>query len=244
MNTDVIYSPKVIVESNSADASSRVASMFANSIQANPQLTLGLATGGTPVDVYRDWVSRHRQSQLSFAGVTTFNLDEYIGLDRDHPQSFRSFMEGQLFRHVDIDDSRTHFPSVDRDYDSAIRLAGGIDLQLLGIGTNGHIAFNEPGSPIDSLTREVELTPDTIAANSRYFGAADLVPRTAISMGIGSILAARQIVLLATGESKAKAVSHSLGSPPCASCPASLLQYHPLVTFVLDAEAGSMLAGN
>jgi glucosamine-6-phosphate deaminase len=231
----------VIIESSRAAAAARVAEMFADAIQSMPKMTLGLATGGTPVPVYRDWVELHRQSQLSFAGVTTFNLDEYIGLDPAHPQSFRSFMDQRLFRHVDIDASRTFFPDPSIDYDAMIQSAGGIDLQLLGIGNNGHIAFNEPGSAVESKTRLVELSEATREANAKYFDTADQVPRTAISMGIGTILAARQIVLLATGQAKAVAVARAIDGLPSPDCPASFLQHHQAVTFVLDTDAAASL---
>ena len=229
-------------------ASRFVAESIAQAIRQDPGLVLGLATGGTPIRTYRYLVQFHRDEGLDFSQVTTFNLDEYIGLGKDHPQSFFTFMREHLFRHVNLDPSRIHLPdglaadplSHASDYERAIDSAGGIDLQLLGIGHNGHIAFNEPGSPADSRTRVVELTRSTIAKNARFFDSPDDVPKTAISMGIGTILEAKRIVLLAHGEDKAEAVSRAIDGPVTTDHPASLLQNHPDVSFVVDEAA----AGN
>jgi glucosamine-6-phosphate deaminase len=233
-----------------ADATSlRVAEIIAAAIRSNPQIVLGLATGGTPVGTYRELVRMHREQGLDFSGIRSFNLDEYLGLGPEHPQSFRYFMQQHLFDHVNVDPSQTHVPdglAVDvdahtRDYEQQIRAAGGIDLQLLGIGSNGHIAFNEPGSPADSRTRAIDLTADTITANSRFFDSIDQVPRHAITMGIGTILESKQIVLMANGEGKADTVARAIQSDADPSHPASLLQKHGDVMVVLDAAAAKRL---
>lgn len=244
--TETTFAPTVLVQPTAADVAQQVAGVFAQAIRAKPSIVLGLATGGSPVGTYRELVRLHEQSGLDFSNVTTFNLDEYVGLGAEHPQSFRYFMRTHLFDHVNVDPSRTHVPpgvaddiaeAADR-YERAIDRAGGIELQLLGIGSNGHIAFNEPGSPRDSQTREVSLTPETIAANARFFDSPDQVPRSAITMGIATILRAKRIVVIATGPAKRAAIGRAIASPPSLDCPASLLQYHRDVTFVIDHEAG------
>lgn len=240
-----------IVVCDDFDAASRhVASRIANAIATTPKIVLGLATGSTPVGTYRELVHLHHEGKLSFANVTTFNLDEYIGLGPEHPQSFRSFMQQQLFDHVNVDARRTHVPNGLADnpategkiYEDSIVAAGGIDLQLLGIGSNGHIAFNEPGSPRDSRTRAVDLTPSTVEANSRFFDSIDDVPKLAITMGIGTIMEAKQIILMACGQGKAEAVARSIEGSVDESIPASHLQLHGDVTYVLDIQAASKLS--
>lgn len=238
----------VIAEDASAAAAS-VADQFANLIKAKPNAVLGLATGGTPVKTYQQLVQKVQQGQLSFQDVQSFNLDEYVGLKGDHPQSYRSFMNENLFEHVDIDLSRTHVPdgtAADlttqcQEYEAMIREAGGIDLQLLGIGHNGHIAFNEPGSAADSRTRLVDLTTETIQANARFFDTIDEVPKQAVTMGIGTIMESKSIVLLATGEGKAQAVERMIQGPVDVELPASILQQHPSLTVVTDPAAASQI---
>lgn len=240
--------PKIVVCRDADAASGKVAEIIAVAIRSQPRTVLGLATGSTPVGTYRQLVRMYREDGLDFSGVTSFNLDEYIGLGPDHPQSFRHFMQQHLFDHINI--AETHVPDgraadIDRhsrDYEENIRIAGGIDLQILGIGSNGHIAFNEPGSAVDSPTRAVDLTPDTINANSRFFDSIDEVPRRAVTMGIGTILQAKRIVLIAIGKGKADAVKRAIEGDPDLSHPASLLQQHHDVTFVLDQDAASELA--
>ena len=239
--------PKILICRDSDAASSKVAEMIADAIRSKPKTVLGLATGGTPVGTYRELVRMHQEEGLDFSDVTSFNLDEYIGLGPDHPQSFHHFMRQNLFDHVNI--TQTHVPdglAADialhaRAYEENIRIAGGIDLQILGIGSNGHIAFNEPGSAADSRTRAIDLTPDTINANSRFFDSIDEVPRHAITMGIGTILQAKRIVLMAMGKGKADAVKRAIEDKPDLSHPASWLQQHDEVTFVLDQDAASQL---
>lgn len=208
---------------------------------------LGLATGSTPIGVYRELIRLHREESLSFGDVISFNLDEYWGLDGRHPQSYRAFMNQHLFNHIDIPLWQTHVldgaaQNADQEcraFEARILAVGGVDVWLLGIGSNGHIAFNEPGSPVHSRTRLVNLAPQTIATNSdgRFLKDPADVPRCALSAGIGTIRAARKIVLLATGASKAAAVAAALKGPFSPHCPASMLQDHPDTTFVLDREA-------
>ncbi len=237
------------IEKDSGSASDVVAGMIADQVRRRPDGVLGLATGGTPVQAYRRLVQMNARGDVDFSQITSFNLDEYIGLDGNHPQSFRSFMEENLFEHINIDKQRTHVPdgvcadvvACCEQYEDSIRKSGGIDLQLLGLGHNGHIAFNEPGSPVTSRTRQVDLTAETIESNSRFFDSIEEVPRHAITMGIATILDARRIVLLATGEGKSDAVSGMLVGPVGESMPASLLRNHPDVIVVLDQPAASKL---
>lgn len=243
-------SPEIIICETPEQAARRVAQIIAEAIHENPRVVLGLATGSTPVATYRELVRMHRGEGLDFSQVTTFNLDEYLGLGADHPQSYRAFMQQHLFDHLNVRRERTHVPdglATDlqahaREYETRIREAGGIDLQLLGIGDNGHIAFNEPGSSPESRTRVVDLTEETIEANSRFFSSPDEVPRQAITMGIATILEAKRIVLMATGIKKADAVARALSGVVEEASPASQLQTHRDVTFILDAEAASQLS--
>ncbi len=225
------------------------ADRFADQLNNKPDSVLGLATGSTPIALYNALIARVQRGELSFANARTFNLDEYLGLAGTHPQSYRYFMNEHLFRHLDIDlantavpDGATEEPLVACDeYEAAIQAAGGIDLQLLGIGRNGHIGFNEPSSSLASRTRVKTLTPDTVKANQRFFEAGEFQPHLSITMGIGTIMEARQILLLATGESKAAAVRATVEGPLAARCPASILQMHPKARLVLDRAAASQL---
>lgn len=247
--TLTIYQPQLIIEPDASAAGQTVAKICQTEVLKRPGITLGLATGSTPIPVYRKIVELHLEGEVDFSQTRTFNLDEYVGLSGDHPQSFRFFMQDQLFRHTNIDANRVHIPDGLADdpdqhaaqYDALIDQSGGIDWQLLGIGSNGHIAFNEPGSASDSRTRVVELTEETIAANARFFDSPDEVPRQAISMGIETICEAKQIVLLATGAAKSEAIAAAIQGPPTEECPASLLQHHQNVTYVLDADAAANL---
>ena len=210
---------------------------------------LGLATGRTPLPFYAELIRLHREGKLSFANVISFNLDEYLGLPHGHPESYRTFMERELFSHVDMrpeninipDGTPEDIPARCAAYEKAIRDAGGIDFQLLGIGRTGHIGFNEPGSPRDSRTRKVELDPITREDAAPAFGGLEHVPTHAISMGCGTILEARKIALLAWGSAKASIVKEALNGPITDQVSASFLQEHPDATFYLDAEAGSEL---
>ncbi len=239
----------VLVNANAEAASLQAADKIASYVANRPRGTVGLATGGTPVDTYKELIRRHRDEGLDFSQLTSFNLDEYIGLDGDHPQSFRYFMDQNLFNHVNFDPQNTHVPSgiaedpeaAAQEYEDSIRRQKGIELQLLGLGHNGHIAFNEPGSDEFSRTRVVDLTPQTIQSNARFFDAVRDVPKTAITMGIGTILESQQIILLATGKDKAESVRKAVQGPRTENHPASLLQSHKGVTFILDAAAASKL---
>ena len=210
---------------------------------------LGLATGSTPLPLYAELIRLHREEQLSFRSVTTFNLDEYEGLGPTHPQSYRFFMEENLFRHLDLPAAHIHIPdglTKDpfqhcADYEAAIRAAGGIDLQILGIGRTGHIGFNEPPSAADSRTRRVHLDEMTRHDNSIFFGDLTKVPQGAMTMGVATILEARRIELIAFGEAKAEIVHHAMKTTPSPDCPATWLQQHPRCTFHLDAAAARAL---
>ncbi len=225
------------------------ASEIRRQIESNPHSVLGLATGGTPLGIYRRLIELHRNDGLSFRHVTTFNLDEYIGLGSDHPESYRMFMQEHLFQHIDVSPEKTHLPAGNasnllhecREYEVRIRQAGGIDLQLLGIGSDGHIAFNEPGSSLASRTRPKTLTERTRSDNARFFDSPDQVPTAAITMGIGTILDATRILLIATGTAKASVVQATVEGPVTSLVPASALQFHANVTIVVDDAAASLL---
>jgi len=240
---------EVSIKKGYDELSKRAAEIIADAIRNKPNLVLGLATGSTPIGCYRELVRMHREEGLDFSRVVTFNLDEYIGLPPTHPQSYRYFMDENLFNHVNIKIENTHVPNglsddlqrTCKDFEEAIKSSGGIDLQLLGIGSNGHIAFNEPGSPFDSRTRVVKVSEQTIKDNARFFESIDEVPRQAISMGTGTIMEARKIILLASGAGKADAVAKSVKGPVTEEVPASILQTHPNCIFVIDEAAASKL---
>jgi glucosamine-6-phosphate deaminase len=210
---------------------------------------LGLATGSTPLPLYAELIRLHREDGVSFKSVITFNLDEYDGLGPTHPQSYRFFMEENLFRHLDIPAANIHIPdglAKDpakncADYEAAIRDAGGIDLQILGIGRTGHIGFNEPPSPAESRTRWVHLDEVTRRDNSVFFGDLAQVPHGALTMGVATILEARRVELIAFGEAKAEIVRRAMIEAPSPGCPATWLQQHPGCTFHLDAAAAKAL---
>ena len=210
---------------------------------------LGLATGSTPLPLYAELIRLHREEGLSFRSVITFNLDEYEGLGPDHPQSYRLFMEENLFRHLDIPAANIHIPDgMAKDaarecaeYEAAIRSVGGIDLQVLGIGRTGHIGFNEPPSAADSRTRWVHLDAVTRKDNSVFFGDLTQVPHGALTMGVATILEARRIALLAFGEAKAEIIARAVKEAPSPGCPATWLQHHPACAFHLDAAAAKRL---
>ena len=213
-----------------------------------PSSVLGLATGSTPMLLYNELVRRYRAGQVCFRQAKTFNLDEYVGIDPEHHQSYRHFMQQHLFDHINIDPVATQIPqglaqpNIEcQRYEAAIKSAGGIDLQVLGLGTNGHIGFNEPTSSLASRTRIKTLMQATVAANARFFKPHERQPSLALTMGIGSIMEARHILLLAIGEHKAEAVKAMIEGPVCAMQPASVLQFHRTVTVVLDAGAASLL---
>lgn len=240
---------KVLILHDAAAAIARAGDIVSRSLRARPDTVLGLATGGTMLPFYDDLVARHEADGLSFAQAVTFNLDEYVGLSPDHPCSYHRYMREAFFDRVDLDPARTHLPRGDSPdpqveaeaYEARIAAAGGIDLQILGIGRNGHIGFNEPTASLGSRTRIKTLTDDTRRANQRYFASFDETPRYAITIGVATILEARATLLLATGEAKAEAVARMVEGPLSAACPASALQLHPDATIVLDGEAAASL---
>lgn len=225
------------------------AGIITGMLQTHPKAVLGLATGGTPVGIYQELVETHRQGLVSFAKATVFNLDEYVGLQRCHPESYYSFMQQHLLGYVDIPSRQCHIPdglaadleSECKRYDSLLEEAGQIDLQLLGIGHNGHIGFNEPDEELERGTHVVELKEQTRDANARFFDTPEEVPTHAITMGVGTILKAKMILLVVRGHDKADIVKRALQGPITTECPASLLQTHPHVVVLLDTDAGSEL---
>ena len=240
---------RVVVVKTPEEMGREAAAIVAEGIRSKPHYVLGLATGSTPIPLYQELIRLHKEEGLDFSSVITFNLDEYVGLPPTHDQSYRYFMDAQLFNHVNILKNNTHIPDGMTDdieahclaYEAMVEDVGGIDCQILGIGGNGHIGFNEPGSSLASRTRVVELTEKTIQDNSRFFSSIDEVPRRAITMGIGTILDCQKLVLLATGANKAEAVAAALEGPVTAKVPASALQLHPDVTFILTEDAASGL---
>jgi glucosamine-6-phosphate deaminase len=242
--------PRLEVFPNDRAAARALARRIADAIAANPRLVLGLPTGRTPVALYNELVARHAAGRLDFSQVTTFNLDEFVGIPGSHPGSYRSFMDAHLFGRVNVDRARLNFLQGDAAdleaecarYERAIADAGGIDLQVIGIGTNGHIGFNEPARELQSRTHRVRLRPETRRSNAALFGGdADAVPGEALSMGMATILQARSIVLLATGRSKASCVARAIEGPLTTELPASFLQLHRDIDFMLDAAAAEQL---
>ena len=238
---------KVVVGSNE-EISKLIAEEFIKQVQNKPNSVLGLATGTSPIDVYANMIKANKEGRVSFKDVATFNLDEYIGLEGTHDQSYRYFMNKYLFDGLDIDKARTHvlkgvgdYLAYANQYDAEIASFGGIDLQILGIGSDGHIAFNEPGTPFDSLTHVAELTKQTIKDNSRLFNDISEVPTKAVTMGLKSIMNARKIVLIATGKNKAQAIYNLLKGRKTEEVPCSILQDHPDCTIYVDEDAYSLV---
>ncbi|WP_123039280.1 glucosamine-6-phosphate deaminase [Cohnella candidum] len=226
------------------------ANIISGVVQTNPKAVLGLATGGTPVGIYRQLVSDYERGMFSFKNVTTFNLDEYVGLPEDHPESYHSYMRDHLFRHIDLPAAQAHLPNGNAPdpvaecshYDEQIEQSGQIDLQLLGLGHNGHIGFNEPAHALIKGTHVVDLAEATLKANARYFSSMDEVPRQALTMGVGTILKAKMILLVVKGADKADIVARALKGPITTDCPASLLQTHPHLVVLLDRSAAEKLS--
>jgi glucosamine-6-phosphate deaminase len=236
---------EIIIQPNAAAAARLAARLLAGVIRKNPDAVLGLATGGTTLPLYGELAAM----KLDWRKITTFNLDEYVGIPPQHPQSYHSFMRENLFRHINIAAKKTNIPDglagdipawCER-YEKKIRAAGGIDVQLLGIGADGHIGFNEQTSSLASRTRIKTLTPQTRKDNARFFGSEDQVPHHVITMGIGTILDARHCVLLAFGKNKARAIAEAVEGPVTSMNPASVLQLHPKVTVFLDEAAAAKL---
>ena len=240
---------QVFVYKNEAEVGKAAGMIVASEILKKPDCILGLATGSTPIPTYQEMIRMNKEGILDFSKVRSFNLDEYIGLSPEHVCSYRRFMNEQLFDHINIDKANTHVPcgiGADHEadaktYDAAVEAAGGIDLQILGIGHDGHIGFNEPGDEFVSGTNIVTLTDMTIDANTRFFEKREDVPRQAITLGNRNIMAAKRIILLATGKGKARAIAQAIKGNITPKMPASLLQVHPNVQFLLDEDAASEL---
>lgn len=240
---------RVIITGDYDEMSKTAASITAKEIKKGPQSVIGLATGSTPLGTYRELIRLHREEGLDFSGVRTFNLDEYFRLPPDHPQSYHTFMSENFFNHVNVklenvsipDGMTTDVEKFCANYERRIKEAGGIDLQLLGIGRDGHIGFNEPGSSLGSRTRLKTLTEETVRDNARFFGGEEKVPRLAITMGIGTILEAKRLLMLASGAEKAGAVERAIEGPVSSQVTASVLQLHPQVTVVMDERASRLL---
>ena len=237
---------QLIRVSSYEELSRKAADIISAQVILKPGCVLGLATGSTPVGTYRQLIERFRRGDLDFSRVTAFNLDEYLGISPEHPQSYHAFMQEQLFRHINICPRRCHVPegcaedprAFARAYDQAIAEHGGIDLQLLGIGNNGHIAFNEPGSSLTSRTRMKTLTQDTIIANSRFFGGdVNQVPKTALTVGVGTVCDAREVLLIVNGHNKARALQHGVEGAVSQMWTISALQLHPHAIIVADDDA-------
>ena len=235
---------KLIRVNSYEELSRKAADLIAAQILLKPDCVLGLATGSTPIGTYQNLVQKYQAGDLDFSQVTTFNLDEYLGLTGDHPQSYRYFMQSNLFDHVNLRPQCTHVPdgcaedpaAYGAAYDQAILDHGGIDLQLLGIGNNGHIAFNEPGDCFIRETHTVELKQSTIEANKRFFNSIDEVPTRAITLGIGSIMQAKKVLLIADGPAKKEAIEKSFFGPICPEVPAPVLQLHPDLTVICNVD--------
>ena len=231
------------------DLSRKAADLLAAQVLLKPDCVLGLATGSTPIGAYQELVRKYEAGALDFSQVTTFNLDEYRGLTPSDPQSYAYFMHHNLFDHVNLRPGSTHLPdglnpdpaAESARYEAAIRASGGVDLQLLGMGHNGHIGFNEPCSEFPLDTHSVDLAESTIRANTRFFDSSDQVPRQAYTMGIGTILRARRILIVVSGADKAEILKQAFYGPVTPQVPASVLQLHPDVTLVADTDALSAL---
>ncbi len=239
----------IVIVKDYSELSLYAAELVAEEIKNKAGTILGLATGSTPEGLYAELVKRFEKRELDFSTVTTFNLDEYYSLEKGHPQSYHHYMHQHLFGKVNIKEENIHIPSgcapdpclECREYDQKIKEAGGIDLQVLGLGSNGHIGFNEPAVRLNVGTHLVELTAETIEANSRFFSSKEEVPRRALTMGVGSIMQARQIILLASGKGKAPAIKNTVSGLITTAVPSSLLQLHRNITIIVDQPAASMI---
>jgi len=239
----------LIIVENYDEISKLAAINIKDVINKKPNAVLGLATGSTPMGTYKELIKMNKENELDFSNVTTVNLDEYIGLSENDTQSYRYFMNENLFNHINIKKENTFVPNglakdIDeetKNYDKRIDELGGIDIQFLGIGANGHIAFNEPSDILISGTHLTELAQSTIDANSRFFNSIDEVPKTAISMGLGQIMKSKKIILLAHGEEKANAIKEALSGKITTKNPATMLQMHKDVTIIIDKTIASLI---
>ena len=239
---------KIIVANDYDDMSKIATEIVAEQISKKQSSVLGLATGTTPIGLYKNLIKLYKSGKLSFKEVKTVNLDEYVGLTKDDTQSYDYFMRKNLFDHIDILKKNTHLPNTEaknledecKRYTKLLETLTP-DIQILGIGSNGHIGFNEPGTSFDSHTHVVNLTPSTIKDNSRLFESIDEVPRQAITMGLADILRTKKIILLASGKNKAHAIHDMIKNTPSETCPASILNLHQDITVIVDKDAGSEL---
>ena len=240
---------RIIVVENYDEMSKKAASIIASNVILKPNSILGLATGDTPLGMYKELIRLYNDKEVDFANVTTFNLDEYFGLKKSNEQSYDFYMNKNLFSNINVNAERINIPNGEalnveeecKRYENAIKAAGGIDVQVLGIGVNGHIGFNEPNVNFEAETHLVTLDEKTIESNSRFFETIEQVPTTAISMGIKTIMHSKKIVLLANGKSKADAIYKSLKGKICPDVPASILQLHQDVVVIIDKEAATLL---
>jgi len=238
---------KVVVVKNYNEISFQAAQLITDQIINKKNSVLGLATGSTPIGMYKELIRRHREEGLDFSKVVTFNLDEYYGLSPEHPQSYHFFMWNILFKHSNLKKENIHLlngiteniAKECKQYEDLIQKSGGIDLQILGIGDNGHIGFNEPDISLDTRTHLVNLTAKTIRANSRFFNNAQEVPKQAITMGIGTIMQAKKIILLANGKRKARVVERTISGPITTKVPATVLQLHRIKKQLFNLQANS-----
>lgn len=241
----------VIIKENYQEMSTEAAKQVASLIRKKPDCVIGFATGSTPLGLYKELIRMHKEEGLDFSKVVSFNLDEYVGLPPNHPESYHYFMWENLFKHININPSNVHIPmgmAKDIDafcewYEQKIIEHGGIDLQILGIGADGHIAFNEPGSSLGSRTRIKTLDEKTRMDNARFFNSMDEVPKYAITMGVGTIMEAKRLLLLANGIKKADAIKATVEGPIMAKYPATIVQLHRYATVIIDKEAASKLEG-
>lgn len=240
---------RIIKAKDYEDMSKKVADIIASQVTIKPNSVLGLATGSTPIGAYKELIQKYQDGRLDFSSITSVNLDEYKGLSGDDDQSYYYFMNDNLFNHINIDKNRTFVPKgtmedsekACKEYEDIIASVGGIDLQLLGLGGNGHIGFNEPSDVFKRNTHCVNLAPATIEANKRFFASADDVPRQAYTVGVGAIMSADKVVIAVSGESKAKALKESFFGEITPKVPASILQLHKNVIIVADEAAASLI---
>ncbi len=240
---------QVHVFKNAQQCANAAAALITAQVLTKPNAILGLATGSTPIPTYKALIETNKQGGVDFSGVRSFNLDEYVGIPQTHPCSYHAFMQAELFDHINIKKENTRVPDGNAqdlvkeglDYDAEIAEAGGIDLQILGIGRNGHIGFNEPDDHFTYACHPVRLTQSTIEANRRFFNCEAEVPKMAISMGVGSIMKAKQVLLIATGEDKAEAIKGAVQGDITPLLQASILRSHPNVIFLVDEAAASLL---
>ncbi len=239
---------RIYVLDDYEEMSMKAASIVASQIILKPDSVIGLATGSTPLGMYRELVKMHKKGILDFSQVITFNLDEYVGIPPEHPQSYHYYMYNNFFNHLNMKKENINIPPGDEksvhkvceDYEQRLCSVGRIDLQVTGIGTNGHVGFNEPDQELNVNTHLIDLKEETIEANSRFFSSPEEVPRQAISMGMGSIMKAKKIIMLANGPNKAKPIEGVVKGKISTQLPASLVQLHPDVTLILDGEAANI----